>query len=131
MAPRFGSIRLRSSGCTNQQRSATRFSGRHGALAAALGGLDLLVFTRGIGERAAPVRWEICQQLSFLGVQLDASRNAAQADVISAPASRCAVRVIPTKEELMIARHTTRLLRGNAPDSRANEIPAGTITTND
>ncbi|MBI4657356.1 MAG: acetate/propionate family kinase [Verrucomicrobia bacterium] len=84
-----------------------------GALAAAMGGLDLLVFTGGIGERAAPVRFEICQALEFLGVQVDERRNAAGADVISATTSRCAVRVIPTNEELMIARHTTRLLHSD------------------
>lgn len=81
-----------------------------GALAATLGGLDTLVFTGGIGERAAPVRLEICHGLEFLGVQLDAQRNATSADTISTPQSRCAVRVVPTNEELMIARHTTRLL---------------------
>lgn len=82
-----------------------------GAFAAALGGLDLLVFTGGIGERAAPVRAEICRDLTFLGVHLDEHRNTAHADMISAPQSRCVVRVIPTNEELMIARHTIRLLR--------------------
>ena len=82
-----------------------------GAFAAALGGLDLLVFTGGIGERAAPVRAEICRELTFLGVQLDEQGNVRHAGVISMPQSRCVVRVIPTNEELMIARHTTRLLR--------------------
>jgi len=85
-----------------------------GALAAALGGLDLLVFTGGIGERAAPVRSEICRELTFLGVHLDEPRNAAHADVISTAESGCAVRVIPTNEELMIARHTTRVLQAAA-----------------
>jgi acetate kinase len=81
-----------------------------GAFAAALGGLDLLVFTAGIGERAAPVRAEICRGLRHLGVILDAARNDANADTISAETSRCAVRVIPTNEDLMIARHTLRTL---------------------
>ncbi len=81
-----------------------------GALAAALGGLDLLVFTGGIGEHAPPVRWEICQGLEHLGVQLDADRNAAPADPVSADGSPCTVRVIPTNEELMIARHTWRVM---------------------
>jgi acetate kinase len=77
-----------------------------GALAAVLGGLDLLVFTAGIGERAAAVRWETCRGLEYLGIQLDHQRNEKHADVISAPGSRCLVRVIPTNEDLMIARHT-------------------------
>jgi acetate kinase len=80
-----------------------------GALAAALGGLDTLVFTGGIGARAATVRWEVCRGLECLGVRLDAQRNAASVDTISAPQS-CTVRVIPTQEDLMIARHTRRLL---------------------
>ena len=81
-----------------------------GAFAAALGGLDLLVFTGGIGERAAPVRWEACQGLEHLGLQLDHERNTAHADTVSRPDSRCMVRVIPTDEDLMIARHTLAAL---------------------
>ncbi len=81
-----------------------------GALAAALGGLDTLVFTGGIGERAAPVRWEACQGLDHLGLRLDAESNAAHADTISRPDSRCVVRVIPTQEDLMIARHVRKAL---------------------
>jgi acetate kinase len=81
-----------------------------GALSAALGGLDLLVFTGGIGERAAEVRWEVCRGLEYLGITLDRSRNEANADGISAADSKCLVRVIPTNEDLMIARHTYRLL---------------------
>ena len=81
-----------------------------GALAAALGGLDTLVFTGGIGERAATVRWEVCRGLECLGVRLDAQRNEASADPINAPQSPCTVRVIPTQEDLMIARHTHRLI---------------------
>jgi acetate kinase len=81
-----------------------------GALAAALGGLDTLVFTGGIGERAAPVRWEVCRGLECLGVRLDAQRNEASADAISTPQSPCTVQVIPTQEDLMIARHTRRLI---------------------
>ena len=85
-----------------------------GALAAVLGGLDLLVFTAGIGERAAPVRWEICRGLEYMGIRLDRQRNAQHADVISTPDSRCIVRVIPTNEDLMIARHTCRVVFGTA-----------------
>ena len=81
-----------------------------GALAAALGGLDTLVFTGGIGERAATVRWEVCRGLECLGVRLDGQRNEASADAISTPQSPCTVRVIPTQEDLMIARHTRRLI---------------------
>ena len=77
-----------------------------GAFAAVLGGLDTLVFTGGIGERAAAVRAEICSGLEHLGVALDAPANAGNAEVISAAASRCVVRVIETDEDLMIARHT-------------------------
>jgi acetate kinase len=81
-----------------------------GALTAVLGGLDTLVFTGGIGERAAPVRWETCQQLAYLGIALDPQQNAVHAEVISTPQSTCTVRVIPTNEDLMIARHTRTLL---------------------
>jgi acetate kinase len=83
-----------------------------GALAAVLGRLDTLVFTGGIGERAAPVRWEMCQGLAHLGVRLDGARNDAHAAVISAPDSTCTVRVVPTDEGLMIARHTRAVLEG-------------------
>jgi len=81
-----------------------------GALSAVLGGLDTLVFTGGIGERAAPVRWMICRGLEYLGIRLDSERNDANADNISANQSPCRVRVIPTNEDLMIARHTKALL---------------------
>ena len=82
-----------------------------GALAAVLGGVDTLVFTGGIGERAAPIRWEICQGLEHLGVQLDSRQNAGNATTISAPNRACTVRVIPTNEDLMLARHTWATLR--------------------
>ena len=81
-----------------------------GALVAVLGGLDTLVFTGGIGERAAPVRWEVCQGLGHLGIHIDARVNDTHADTISTGGSACTVRVIPTDEDLMIARHTQRLL---------------------
>lgn len=81
-----------------------------GAFAAALDGLDLLVFTGGIGEKAATVRAEVCRGLQHLGLILDDQRNATNADTISAPVSRCLVRVIPTNEDLVIARHTYRLI---------------------
>jgi acetate kinase len=81
-----------------------------GAFAAALGGLDTLVFTGGIGERAAPVRAEICDGLGHLGVHLDPARNAAHGNPASMPGSGCQVRIVVTREDLMIARHTRRVL---------------------
>ncbi len=85
-----------------------------GALTAVLGGLETLVFTGGIGEHAAPVRGEICRGLAYLGIDLDPQRNAVHADVISTSGSACTVRVIPTNEDLMIARHTRTLLVSTA-----------------
>jgi acetate kinase len=81
-----------------------------GALAAALGGLDALVFAGGIGENAPAIRWRICQGLEFLGIHLDAVRNQANASRISPQGSPVTVRVMKTDEELMIARHTCSLL---------------------
>lgn len=75
-----------------------------GAYVAALGGLDCLVFTGGIGEHVPLVRELSCSGLQALGIELDAERNRASADVISSEASRCHVRVIPTNEDLIIAR---------------------------
>ncbi len=89
-----------------------------GALTAVLGGLDTLVFTGGLGERAAPVRWEVCRGLAYLGIDLDPHKNAVHADVISTPESHCTVRVIPTNEDLMIARHTRTLLFSPAAAQR-------------
>ena len=79
-----------------------------GSFAAALGGLDTLVFAGGIGENASVIRARICEGLNFLGIELDKSRNAKTAAVISAKASRVTVRVIRTDEELMIARSVLR-----------------------
>ena len=81
-----------------------------GALAAVLGGLDTLVFTGGIGEHAASVRQRICQGMEFLGIRLERAGNQANAPVISARGSPVTVRVMPTDEDLMIARHTHQLL---------------------
>ncbi len=81
-----------------------------GAFAAALGGLDTLIFAGGIGENAPAVRERVCQGLGFLGIQLEQKRNAVAAPVISAPAARVTVRVIHTDEELMIARTVCRVL---------------------
>jgi acetate kinase len=82
-----------------------------GSLAAALGGLDALVFTAGIGEHAASLRERICRQAAWLGVELDAQANASHGPRISSASSRVAAWVIPTNEELMIARHTREVLR--------------------
>jgi acetate kinase len=79
-----------------------------GSFAVALGGLDTLVFAGGIGENAPVVRKRICEGLGFLGLELDETRNAKTADVISTEASRITVRVIRTDEELMIARSVSR-----------------------
>lgn len=85
-----------------------------GALAAVLGGLDLLVFTAGIGEHCAALRERICTALAYLGVELDRHANAENAFRISAPLSRVKIGVEPTNEEWMAARHARRLMR--APD---------------
>lgn len=84
-----------------------------GALAAALGGLDRLVFTGGIGEHAAPVRSAVCAGLEHFGLVLDPSANTANAEQISSSESRCTVNVIPTDEDAMIARHVYELLLTN------------------
>jgi acetate kinase len=81
-----------------------------GSLAAALGGLDALIFTGGIGEHGAPVRKHVCAQLGWLGLRLNSTANAANATIISSADSQIAVCVIPTNEEWMIARHTAELI---------------------
>ncbi len=79
------------------------------AYAAALSGLDSLVFTAGIGEHSAIVRARACEGLEWCGVTIDPARNAVNAPIISPPGSRVTVRVLPTNEELMIARHVRAL----------------------
>ena len=81
-----------------------------GSFAAALGGLDTLVFAGGIGENAPLIRERICDGLGFLGIELNQKRNAKNAPLISPDAGRVKVRVIRTDEELMIARSVTRVL---------------------
>jgi len=83
---------------------------RIGAFAAALEGVDTLVFAGGIGENASPVRARSCEGLEFLGIQLDDTRNAKAAEVISTDASRVTVRIIHTDEELMIARMVRQVI---------------------
>ncbi len=89
-----------------------------GGFAAALGGLDTLVFAGGIGENAPRVRARICEGLGFLGIELNESRNAESAKVISTDASRSTVRVIRTDEELMIARSVNRILEAEAANKK-------------
>ncbi|MDR3511705.1 MAG: acetate/propionate family kinase [Caulobacteraceae bacterium] len=87
-----------------------RIAREAGGLASSLGGLDGLVFTAGIGEHAPQVRAMVAERLAWLGVELDTYANARGEPVISTPASRVEVRVIPTDEEAMIARHTLDLI---------------------
>jgi len=94
-----------------------------GSFAAALGGLDTLVFAAGIGENAPLIRKRICDGLGFLGIEINTKRNGANASVISPDAGRVKVRVIRTDEELMIARSVIRVLkirqgRNGGPDGR-------------
>lgn len=93
-----------------------------GMLAAALDGIDAVVFTAGVGENSAAIRARIAGRLAWLGAELDPSANEAQAARISTDASRVALYVIPTDEELMIARHTLALvgeLRTTEPGASA------------
>ncbi|WP_026619783.1 acetate/propionate family kinase [Ensifer sp. WSM1721] len=85
-----------------------------GLLAAALGGIDAFVFTAGVGENSASIRARIAEGLAWLGAELDAAANEAGAAVISTTRSRIALHVIPTDEELMIARHTLALISSHA-----------------
>ena len=87
-------------------------------LTASLGGLSRLVFTGGIGANAPPVRAKICEGLEYLGVKLDAARNAGNSRVISADASGVAIEALPTDEELMIARHVRQMLAVQAASLR-------------
>ena len=84
-----------------------------GAYAAALGGLDVLVFTAGVGENGVMMRQMICEGLEFLGVKLDVEKNKLRGDerIISTPDSKVTVWVIPTNEELMIAQDTAELAK--------------------
>jgi acetate kinase len=81
-----------------------------GSLAGALGGLDAIVFTAGVGQNSAFIRERVCRDGAWLGIELDAAANRAGGPRISAPGSRVSAWVIPTDEELMIGRHTRRLL---------------------
>ncbi len=89
-----------------------RIAKETGALAGSMGGVDAVVFTAGIGERSAPVRARVGDKLAWMGVEIDAAANEANATKISAPGSRLPVYVIPTDEERMIALHTRKVLTG-------------------
>jgi acetate kinase len=86
-----------------------------GSLGAALGGLNALVFTGGIGEHAPAIRARVCKDATWLGVELDGVANNAGGPRISRHESRVTAWVIPTIEELTIAQHTRRLLAGQRP----------------
>src|SRR5262245_52225323 len=90
-----------------------------GSLAAALGGLDTLVFSGGIGENAVSIRARVCRDASWLGLELDEEANERGGPCISRTGSRASAWVIPTNEELMIALHTQRVL-GTGAHSRSN-----------
>ena len=85
-----------------------------GMLAAALGGVDAFVFTAGIGENSVAIRARVAERLAWLGAKLDANANSRGETRISSPDSRIALYVVPTDEELMIARHTLALVSGSA-----------------
>jgi acetate kinase len=95
-----------------------------GSLAAALGGLDALVFTAGIGENAPSIRQRVCRDAAWLGVELDEAANLAGGPRISTRSSAVSAWVLPTNEELMIARHTLRLLGAGEPSAAENSPPA-------
>ncbi|WP_354301292.1 acetate/propionate family kinase [Pedobacter sp. UYP1] len=84
-----------------------------GALTAAMGGLDILVFTGGIGENSAIIRSRICKELGFFGIELDSRLNLYSREVISSEKSRVLVYVIKTNEELVIARHAQNMVKLN------------------
>jgi acetate kinase len=86
-----------------------------GSLAASAQGIDALVFTAGIGEHAALIRERVCRDAAWLGIELDAAANRAGGPRISTAASPVTVWVIPTNEELMIARHTLQAVAPPAP----------------
>jgi acetate kinase len=82
------------------------------AMASSIGGIDVLIFTGGIGENSHEVRQKICALLEWMGLQFDDSVNVQNREVISAPDSRVEVLIIPTDEEIMIAQHTREVALG-------------------
>jgi acetate kinase len=93
---------------------AYRIGRELGSLAAALGGVDAIVFTAGIGENSRSLRERVSKDAAWLGIELDPAANRANGPRISTPASRAAAWVIPTNEDLMIVRHTHALLEAEA-----------------
>ena len=87
-----------------------RVSRELGSMAAALGGLDALVFTGGIGEHAVQIRARVCRAAAWLGIELDEAANERHGPCISRPGARAAAWIVPTDENLMVARHTRRLI---------------------
>ena len=94
-----------------------------GSLVAALGGLDVLVFTGGIGEHSAAVREQVCKDAAWLGIALDSRANTAGGPRITTVDSRVSAWVIPTDEDLMIARHSVKLI------SAANKVLSAPFVT--
>ena len=94
-----------------------------GSLASALGGLDALVFTPGIGQHAAPIRAGVCQGAAWLGIRLDEAANLRGGPRISRADSPVSAWVIPTDEELMIARHTVACLERPSSSPHAGQSP--------
>jgi len=90
-----------------------------GSMAAALGGIDALVFTAGIGEHSAEIRRRVCEDAAWLGVDLDQSANLSDTAMISSTGGRCSAWMIPTDEDLMIARHAWTLL---SPEACASQL---------
>jgi acetate kinase len=88
-----------------------RVSREVAALANTLGGLDRLVFTAGIGEHSAIVRKAICKRLEWLGAAIDDAANDAHAPLINRPNASVEIHVIPTDEEIVVARHTLNVMR--------------------
>jgi acetate kinase len=91
-----------------------RISREIGSMAAALGGLDALVFTGGIGENAPSIRARVCHAASWLGIDFDPAHNEQSGPRIASSSSRVSAWVIPTNEELMIAEHTRQLIKASA-----------------
>jgi acetate kinase len=94
-----------------------------GSLGAALGGLDAIVFTGGVGENAVAIRERVCTDAAWLGVELDPAANAKGAPCITKPRSRVTARIVPTNEELMIARHTMRVIGADKTSGSSGESP--------
>ncbi len=92
-----------------------------GSLAAALGGLDALVFTAGIGEHAVEIRRRVCRDAAWLGIELDQAANEKGGPAIARPGSRASAWVIPTDEDLMIAQHAWTILRAGEPSAARKE----------